>query len=111
MAEFPAMVSAVFSDDVDAQLAATAKFRKILSKEQNPPIEMVIECGVIPRFVNFLDSPHVTLQVPSSPAPASANCILVRGCLGVDQHRIWLLNSDRAGHKCRSHPALCETPQ
>jgi hypothetical protein len=78
------MVSAVFSDDVDAQLAATAKFRKILSKEQNPPIEMVIECGVIPRFVNFLDSPHVTLQVSTCPARPFANCFLVRGRLGVD---------------------------
>jgi importin subunit alpha-6/7 len=57
------MVSAVFSDDLDAQLAATGKFRKILSKEQNPPIELVIECGVIPRFVQFLESPHVPLQV------------------------------------------------
>jgi len=57
------MVNAVFSDDVDAQLAATAKFRKILSQEQNPPIELVIECGAIPRFVMFLESPHVALQV------------------------------------------------
>jgi hypothetical protein len=73
MAEFPAMVSAVFSEDIDAQLAATAKFRKILSKEQNPPIEMVIECGVIPRFVTFLDSPHVSLQVPTCPARPFAN--------------------------------------
>ena len=57
------MVTAVFSDDVYAQLAATSKFRKILSQEKNPPIELVIECGVIPRLVQFLESPHVTLQV------------------------------------------------
>ena len=50
------MVAGVFSDKVDDQLVATAKFRKILSKERNPPIERVIECGVIPRFVEFLSS-------------------------------------------------------
>jgi importin subunit alpha-6/7 len=57
------MVQGVFSSNTDEQLAATAKFRKILSKERNPPIERVIECGVLPRFVEFLTSPHNTLQV------------------------------------------------
>lgn len=57
------MVAGVFSDIVGDQLVATAKFRKILSKERNPPIEKVIECGVIPRFVEFLSSDTNTLQV------------------------------------------------
>lgn len=65
MEEFPQMVFGVFSDNPDEQLVATAKFRKILSKERNPPIEKVIECGVIPRFVEFLSSTHNTLQVHS----------------------------------------------
>jgi len=63
MEEFPQMCAGVFSNDIDEQLAATAKFRKILSKERNPPIERVIECGVIPRFVKFLGSENNTLQV------------------------------------------------
>jgi hypothetical protein len=63
MEEFPQMVTGVFSDDVEQQLTCTAKFRKILSKERNPPIERVIDCGVIPRFVEFLSSTHNTLQV------------------------------------------------
>jgi len=63
MEEFPQMVAGVFSSKPDEQLIATAKFRKILSKERNPPIEKVIECGVIPRFVEFLSSTHNTLQV------------------------------------------------
>lgn len=57
------MVSGVFSEDQERQLDATTRFRKLLSKEKNPPIEKVIECGVIPRFVQFLQGNHSMLQV------------------------------------------------
>lgn len=63
--ELPQMVQGVFSENVDDQVQATTKFRKLLSKERNPPIEKVIECGVIPRFVQFLRSPHTIVQVCS----------------------------------------------
>lgn len=56
------MLENVNSDVMERQLDATTKFRKVLSKENNPPIQQVIQCGVVPRFVQFLSSPHTMLQ-------------------------------------------------
>ncbi|KAG0747182.1 hypothetical protein G6F57_002999 [Rhizopus arrhizus] len=56
------LIEAVNSNDVERQYDATTKFRKLLSKERNPPIRDVISTGVVPKFVEFLRSPHSLLQ-------------------------------------------------
>lgn len=60
--ELPVLMQLIASDDLDAQLESTQKFRKLLSKEKNPPIRQIIECGVVPRFVEFLSSVHKQVQ-------------------------------------------------
>ncbi|KAM7259929.1 hypothetical protein ACFE04_003288 [Oxalis oulophora] len=50
----PSMIAGVWSDNNALQLEATTQFRKLLSIERCPPIEEVIQAGVVPRFVEFL---------------------------------------------------------
>jgi len=61
----PEMVSGVQSADSALQLECTTKFRRLLSIERNPPIQQVINSGVVPRFVEFLqrdDSPALQFE-------------------------------------------------
>ncbi|KAG8817408.1 Importin alpha subunit (Karyopherin alpha subunit) (Serine-rich RNA polymerase I suppressor protein) [Serendipita sp. 399] len=57
------LAQGVFSGDLAQQIEATARIRRLLSKEDNPPIEQVIRAGLIPAFVEFLKSPDQQLQV------------------------------------------------
>ncbi|WEJ94849.1 Importin subunit alpha-1 [Yamadazyma tenuis] len=56
--ELPRMVELIKSPDFDDQLNATVKFRQILSREHNPPINAVIQSGVIATLVDFMKSSH-----------------------------------------------------
>lgn len=56
--DLPKMVEQIQANDFDNQLAATVKFRQILSREHNPPIDLVIQSGVIPKLVEFMNPNH-----------------------------------------------------
>lgn len=58
------MITYLYSDDEKKQFEATQKFRKLLSRDPNPPIEEVIQRGIVPRFVQFLKNEgNTALQV------------------------------------------------
>ncbi len=50
----PELMSGLLSNDPTLQLKCITGFRKLLSKEFNPPIGQVIAAGAVPHFVQFL---------------------------------------------------------
>lgn len=50
----PEIVDGILSDDPQVQLQTTQAARKMLSRERNPPIDIMIEAGIVPRLVKFL---------------------------------------------------------
>ncbi|XP_012369846.1 importin subunit alpha-8 [Octodon degus] len=57
------IIIGINDSDFEVCFEATREIRKMLSQENNPPLEMVAESGVIPRLVEFLRvSQHPYLQ-------------------------------------------------
>uniref|UniRef100_A0A8C9N125 Importin subunit alpha n=1 Tax=Serinus canaria TaxID=9135 RepID=A0A8C9N125_SERCA len=50
----PEILEAVNAEDTQLQLLATQATRRLLSKHKDPPINQIIELGIIPRMVEFL---------------------------------------------------------
>lgn len=59
----PSLSEALHSNDAGRQLEAAIEFRKLLSIEKNPPIQLVINANVVPRLVALLGcAQNETLQ-------------------------------------------------
>ncbi|XP_019093605.1 PREDICTED: importin subunit alpha-1-like [Camelina sativa] len=59
------MVAGVWSENPDLQLKSTTQIRKLLCIRRSPPIDKVIDSGVVPRLVEFLkkeDNPMIQLE-------------------------------------------------
>jgi len=52
----------LYGDDIQKMINTTTIIRKLLSEENNPPIDEVINSGVVPRLIEFLMSNNTQLQ-------------------------------------------------
>ena len=55
-------ISQIQSNEPETVLVGTRSVRKILSREEKPPIDQVIKSGVIPRLVQLLDVQQTNIQ-------------------------------------------------
>lgn len=49
------IINGITSNDTNKQVIATQSARKMLSRERNPPIDAIINAGMVTPLVAFLD--------------------------------------------------------
>ena len=65
----------MYSQNIAEQLDGIVYFRKILAVDRNPPIDLVVESGVVPRLVEFLTrQDHPNLQLEAAWAITNIAC-------------------------------------
>merc|ERR1719221_1096682 len=52
--DLPDILAGINSNNVQSQYEKTMQVRKMLSIEMNPPIQPIIDAGIVPRLVSFL---------------------------------------------------------
>ncbi|CCC69617.1 hypothetical protein NCAS_0D00360 [Naumovozyma castellii] len=112
--ELPIMIQQVQSSNLEDQLKGTVKFRQILSRETNPPIDLVIQSGVIPILITFMaenqpdmlqleaawaltniasgNSSQTAVVVEAGAVPYFIN-LLQKGSIEVQEQAIWALGN------------------
>lgn len=94
---------AIIGSDAELQLKAVQEFRRLLSIEKSPPIQQVIEAGVVPIFVEFLQRNHnPSLQIEAawaltniaSGASEHTHVVIDAGALPIFVQLLLSLNED-----------------
>merc|ERR1719419_1941454 len=99
------------SNDRQLQYEKTMQIRKMLSIEINPPIQPIIDAGIVPKLVAFLTctdstglqfeaswaltniasgtTDHTTVVIQAGAVPIFISLLAVRSILGFDKHCVW----------------------
>jgi len=90
--QIPSLSQMLLSADATAQFNSTQQFRKLLSIQDNPPIQEVIQAGVVPRFVEFLkevNRPELQFEAAwvltniASGSAQQTRCVVEHGALPI----------------------------
>lgn len=116
------LVMKAASRDPTEQLQAVQSARKLLSSDRNPPIDRLIESGILPILVQCLEQhDRYILRSQILYDEKCVRCFIithfvqqpisaVRSCMGIDEHRQWNIRSNASSHHCWCGPTFSEAP-